>query len=440
MKNPILLLLLLAACCLPRSAAAATDFTFLRPGTRANAMGTAFSTVGNDASSIFYNPANLTTLTNLEVRGETGRRLSPGAPEGESSLTYIRPIPDTSNKVAGIGYYAVRQKGGYDADSLTFATGNRSVIKYFQQPVYYGWAFKMLSLRYPEKTHFGLGLEAGLQVENNSGVKTALVLSDAYLGLGKDLATITLGNSYRIKNTLLLADLRVRGSYSEIFLGAEQDFFNGLVQARAGKGLSLGGGHYLALGLGINTLPWTIDAAWSLPWAGYNEDSGYYGFNVGYRFGAATFSEKLVGDAARKAETLKSQIDDLRGQKSNLESSIATYRVNKSLLETDVTMMQGRMREMETNLKDLQVQTLEQQYKKENPKPVKRYVPPPPERWPKLHKAAAGETLRSIASRYYGNPSLWERIYEANEKNISKGLPVEGAVLTIPAPPASGAK
>ncbi len=437
MKNPTLLLL--AAFCLPLSAAAA-DFTSLRPGARANALGTAFSTVAGDAAAVFYNPANLTTLTDLEVRGETGRRLAPGAPEGESSLTYIRPVPDTRNKVAGIGYYAVRQKGGYDLDSLTFATGDRTVMKYFQQPVYYGWAFKLLSLRYPEKTHFGLGFDAGLQLENNSGVKTALVLSNAYLGLGKALSTITLGNSYRIKNTVLLADLRARGSYSEIFLGAEQDLFNGLVQARAGKGLSLGGGRYLALGLGVNTLPWTIDATWSIHWAGYNENSGYYGFNVGYRFGAATFSEKLVGDAARKAEALKAQIDDLRVQKANLESSIATERVNKSMLETDVTMMQGRMREMETNLKDLQVQALEQQFKKENPKPVKRYVPPPPERWPRLHKAAAGETLRSIASKYYGNPSLWERIYEANEKNISKGLPVEGAVLTIPAPPPSGAR
>lgn len=437
MKNPTLLLL--AVFCLPLAAAGA-DFTSLRPGARANALGTAFSTVGGDASAVFYNPANLTTLTNLEVRGETGRRLAPGAPEGETSLTYIRPVPDTSNKVAGIGYYAVRQKGGYDADSLTFATGDRSVIKYFQQPVYYGWAFKLLSLRYPEKTHFGLGFDAGLQLENNSGVKTALVLSNAYLGLGKTLTTITLGNSYRIKNTLLLADLRARGSYSEIFLGAEQDLFNGLVQARAGKGLSLGGGHYLALGLGMNVLPWTIDAAWSIPWAGYNENSGYYGFNVGYRFGAATFSEKLVGDAARKAETLKTQIDDLRVQKANLDSAIATARVNKSMMETDVTMMQGRMRELETNLKDLQVQALEEQFKKENPKPAKKYVPPAPERWPKLHKAAAGETLRSIASQYYGNPSLWERIYEANEKNVSKGLPVEGAVLTIPPPPASGSK
>ncbi len=413
----------------------AADFTSLSPGTRANAMGTAFSTVDGDAYAVFYNPANLTSLQNLEVRFETARRLAPGAPEGESSLAYIRPVPDKKDQVAGFGYYAVRQHGGYALDALTFGLGDRTIFKYFQLPLFYGGAFKLVSLRTPAKAHLGLGFDAGVRLENNSGLKTALVLSNALFGIGTSLTTLTLGNSYQIKDTTLLADLKTRGSYSELFFGAEESLFNGLVQARAGKGVALAGGAYLALGLGVNVLPWTIDFAWSLPWGGYNEFSGYYGLNFGYRFGAKTFSEKLVGDAARQADALKTQVDDLRLTRANLESSIATDRVNMSMLETDLTMMQGRMRETETNLKDLQVQVLEQQYKKENPKPVKKYVPPPPERWPKLHKAAAGETLRSIASKYYGNPNLWERIYEANEKSISRGLPVEGAILTIPAPP-----
>ena len=416
MKKTVLICLLMQFAC--AAVAGAADFTYMRPGARANAMGTAFSTVEDDACAVFYNPANLTTLTRLETRFETARRLSPDGLEGEASLAYIRPVPDVPDKVAGFGYYAVRQGGGRSSDSLTFATGRRAVIKYFQLPVFYGTSFKILNLRYQEKSHLGLGFDAGVRIENNSGLRTALVISDAMFGLGQSITTLTLGNSYKAGNTLLLADLKSRGSYSELFLGLEHPLFNGLLAARAGKGAALGGGHYLALGLGINTLPWTIDLAWSIPWAGYNENSGYYGINAGYRFGAGTFSEKLVGDASRQAESLKVQIDDLRIQRSNLESGIAAYRVNKSILETDLTMMQGRMREMETNLRDLQLQTLEAQYKKEKPKPVKKYVPPPPERWPKPHKAAAGETLRSLASRYYGNPTLWERINEANEKNI----------------------
>ena len=412
----------------------ASDFTFMRPCARANAMGGAFSTVGEDPCAVFYNPANLTTLTNLEVRLETARRLAGDAPEGEVSAVYIRPVPDTENKVAGLGYYSVRQRGGLGMDSMAFSTGNRSVIKYFQKPIFYGGGMKIIDLREAGKSHLGLGMDAGAQIENNMGFKTALVLSDVTLGLGRSLASITFGNSYRIKDTLLAVDLRARGSYSEVFFGVEHDIFNGLAQIRAGKGLALEGGQYLALGLGVNTLPWTIDLAWSLPWAGYHENVGYYGFNFGYRFGSQTFSEKLVGDASKEAESLKTQIDDLRGQKASLDSAIATGKVNKGMMESDLTLAQSRMRELEANLKELQVQILEAQYRKDNPKPAKKYVPPPPERWPKLHKAAAGETLRSIASKYYGNPALWEKIYDANESVISKGLPIEGAVLTIPAP------
>jgi len=434
MNKPLLLILLAALLRAP--AALASDYTFVRPCPRANAMGSAFSTVEGDACAVFYNPANLTTLENLEVRLETGRRLAGAFPAGEVSGTYIRPVPDTENKVAGLGYYSVRQRGGLGLDSLTFSTGNRTVIKYLQQPLFYGLGFKLVSLRDAEKNHLGLGADAGVQLHGSGGLRTSLVLSDLVLGAGKSLTSITLGNSYRVGNTLLLADLRARGSYSEVFFGAEHDLFNGLVQARAGKGVSLGAGQYLALGLGVNTLPWTLDLAYSIPFGGYNENAGYYGFSFGYRFGSETYSEKLVGDASKEADTLKNQIDDLRVQKANLDSDIAARRVNKSVLETDLTLVQGRMRELETNLKELQVQTLEAQYKKENVKPQKRYTPPPPERWPKLHKAAAGDTLRSIAGKYYGNPNLWELIYEANVKNISKGAPVEGAVLTIPPPPA----
>ena len=434
--NKTLLTSVLSALLLP-AAAGASDYTFMRPCPRADAMGSAFSTVEGDACAVFYNPANLTTIENLEVRFETGRRLAGNSPAGEAAAAYIRPVPDTEDKVAGLGFYSVRQKGGLGLDSLTFSLGNRMTLKYLQQPLFYGFGVKLVSLRDAEKSHIGIGVDAGVQLHGSGGLRTSLVLSDLVLGTGKSLAGLTLGNSYRVSKTLLLADLRARGSYSELFLGAEHPLFNGLLQARAGKGMALGGGEHLALGLGVNTLPWTIDLAWSIPLRGYHKNAGYYGVSASHRFGSETFSEKLVGEASREAEDLKNQIDGLRAQKASLDSAVAAARVNRSITETDVTLMQSRLRELEGNLKELQIQILEAEYKKDAPKPPqRRYSPPPPERWPKYHKTAAGDTLRSVAGKYYGNPSLWELIYDANQKHISKGAPVEGAVLTIPPPPA----
>ena len=436
MKRLSLTLALLLSAAAP---AAPADFTRFRPGVRANAMGTAFSTVTEDPYAVFYNPANLTTLTNLEARFETARRLSGTANKGEASLVYVRPLPDKKNRVVGLGYYASRSRSTLSMDTVQAVFGDRTVIKYFQQPLYFGGGLKLVSLRYPGRSRYGLGAEAGVQLNSDSGLKTALTLSDAILGLGKNSATLALGSSYTLGSTLVLADIRARGTYSEVYFGAEHPLFNGLIQVRAGKGVSTDGSGYLALGAGINTLPWIIDLTFSCPVKGYGRNAGYYGVNAGYRFGAPPFSEKLLGDAARQVEALKAQTAELRAQRANLESSVAAYRVNKGALETDLTLMQGRAREMEQNLKELQLRTLEAQYVKENPKPVKRAFPPaPPEKWPKLHKAAAGETLRSIASEYYGNPNLWERVYQANEKRVLKGLPVEGATFTIPAPPPEG--
>jgi len=416
--------------------AAASDVVFLRPGARANAMGTSFSSVADDPYTIFYNPAGLMNFNNIDVRAGIGRRFFPQAPAGEASLAYLRPVPD-STRVAGLGYYAVRQNKTWSMAALTAGLGDRFTFKYLQRPVLYGGAVKIISLRDPKRGHLGLGFDAGMIFSSNSGLRTALVLSDAGIGLGRSLATLTVGNSYRWRDTLFAADFKTRGSYSEIFYGLEHNLFNSLLQFRAGKGVALNGPDYLVLGLGVNTAPWIIDFATSIPWKGLDRSAGLYEVNVGYRFGAPSYTERFVGEGIAKAGALKIQIDDLRARKAELETAIATDLANKGVMDADLTMMQSRMRDMAARLKDLELQIIDAEHRKENPKPVKKpvIILPKPEKWPKFHKVMTGDTLRSIASRYYGNPSLWERIYEANQKFISRGLPIEGATLEIPVPP-----
>ncbi|OGS08130.1 MAG: hypothetical protein A2270_03560 [Elusimicrobia bacterium RIFOXYA12_FULL_51_18] len=413
--------------------AAAIDFTYLRPGARANALGTAFSSVADDPYTVFYNPAGLMNLSNIENRFGFARRLSPLGAVGEASIAYIRPVPDTSY-IAGLGYHAIRRKTG-SLDSLTMGLGSKFILKYLQRPVLYGANLKIISLRDPEKSHLGLGLESGLLFSSNMGLKTALTLSDVTIGLGRSLTALTLGNSYRWRSILFAMDLKLRGSYAEVFYGVERGILNNLLQVRAGKGVALDGPAYLALGLGVNAAPWIIDFTASIPWKGVNQSAGLYEVTAGYRFDTPGFAENFVGDAAARAGTLRTQVDDLRAQKASLENSIATYRANKGMLETDLNIMQSRMRDMEPRLKDLELQIIEAEHRIEKPKPKKTAAPPKLEKWPKSHKVATGETLRSIASQYYGNPNLWERIYEANQKHISRGLPVEGTVFEIPNPP-----
>jgi hypothetical protein len=418
------------------AASASSDITYIHPGARPNALGTAFSSVADDPYTIFYNPAGLMHIGTIENRFGLARRVSPLSPVGEASFAYSRPVPDTKY-IAGLGYYAIRQNKIGSMDTLVAGLGSSFILKYLQRPVLYGGSLKLISLRDPEKSHFGIGAEGGLIFSSNMGLRTALTLSDLVIGLGRSLTTITLGNSYRLRDTLFTADLKVRGSYSELFYGMEHSLFNNLLQFRAGKGVALNGPGYLALGLGFNATPWIIDFTASIPWKGFYQEAGLYEVNVGYRFDSPTFTESFVGDAGARAGTFRTQVDDLRSQKASLESSISTYRANKGVLESDLTMMQSRRRELENRLKDLELQIIEAEHRKQNPKPaVVRIVIPKPEKWPKLHRILPGETLRSLASLYYGTPTLWERIYDANQKNISRGLPIEGSIFEIPSPPA----
>lgn len=442
MKNIALLLTLLLC---PASEAA--DFTALNPGGRANGMGTAFGSVADDAYGIFYNPAGLSGMSYLEAGGGFARRLAPARPVGEANLVYIRPNPDIENKAAGFGYHALRQGGQGEKDTFLFGQGQRFTLKYFQQPVWWGYNFRITSLRYPAgspdggnsgRSHFGLGGDAGLLLSANNGLRTGLVLSDVNFGLGKSLAAVTLANSIRLKGTLFAADLRVRGGHAEFFPGLERPLFNDLLRLRAGRGVKLGGVDYLAAGLGINLLPWVIDITASLPWKGFHVQGGVYEVSVVHRFGAPTFSERFVGDAAGRARELREQIDGLRQQRLGLENSIMTLRVNRGVMESELAQSQSRLRDLEDRLKETEVSVLDAQFRLDNPPPPPPPAPraKPPEKWPRRHTVQPGETLRSISSKYYGNPNLWERIYQSNEKLIFRGLPREGSVLEIPPPPA----
>ena len=43
-----------------------------------------------------------------------------------------------------------------------------------------------------------------------------------------------------------------------------------------------------------------------------------------------------------------------------------------------------------------------------------------------------GDTLRGLAEKYYGDPNLWNKIYEANPEKMIRGIPKEGTELIIP--------
>ena len=438
MKNKLLTSIFLCATLINAIVLRATDFTYIQPGIRANSMGGAFSAVADDPYAIFYNPAGISTLTDLQLSGEISRRFEADSPIGEIAAVYVRPQPGKTNDVAILGIHSLRHGPDEKKDALVVGYSTIDTLKYFQKPIRWGGNFKIMRLAVDGSNNLGIGFDAGVLLESDIGLKTALTLYDFNIGISKSMMTLTLGNSYRYKNTLFALDLKTRGGYSEFFAGIEHTIMNGLLQLRAGKGLALNGVDYLAYGLGINVLPFTIDIVASIPWEGMHKEGGQYAIGVTYKFGGKTFSESLVGNASSRLDSLKDQIETLRLQRIDLQTDIASYQVNKSIMQSDIIMMESTKRDLETRLQNLEIDIDNAQYIKEEPKPKKRKVIKKVIKWPQRYKIKQGDTLRSIASKFYGNPSLWETIYNANEKNISRGLPKPGATFTIPPPPRKG--
>lgn len=409
------------------------DFTNIYPGARANSMGSAFASIADDPYAVFYNPAGLVQMRTVQLASGIARRRTPLGDMADLSIAYSRPLPFRERGVFGFGYDAIRHSQLGNRDTFLFGYSDTLTLKYLQLPMLWGSNFRIVSLRYPKKSHFGLGMDAGVIFRSFKGLRTGLVLSDLDTGMGRSFATLTLANSYRYEDTTFAMDLRVRGGYAEFFPGIERSFYNDLFRARIGKGINVNGVDYLALGFGYNLDPLVCNFTYSLPWDGFKAKGGVYEMSLTYKFEAPTFNEKMVIEASQRLKEINSRIEDLNKQKNSLEVEVARYQTGKGILESDLAIMQSRLLELQEKVKTLEIEAIDAQFKKQEP-PPRRKVVKTPEVWPKYHKVQSGDTLRSIASKYYGNQNLWQIIYDANQDKIFKGLPAEGSMLRIPPP------
>lgn len=89
--------------------------------------------------------------------------------------------------------------------------------------------------------------------------------------------------------------------------------------------------------------------------------------------------------------------------------------------------------EKEKELKEdtQQVPVVEQTKPLEKPKEIYRFEKL---KFPLAHKVSSGETLISIAEKYYNNSRYWTKIYNANKDKIIKGNLKVGETIIIPEP------
>ncbi|MBI5623956.1 MAG: hypothetical protein HY924_09270 [Elusimicrobia bacterium] len=437
-----------AALILLPSFAWASTYKDLIPGARVMGLGYAVNSLAaDDPFSIFYNPAGPANTPYVQLGSTLGRMNSPRGTLVFGALTYLRPFEPINTATIGGAYLVQRQEHGGDKDVVNFHFSREYKVPYLDlsKPLRIGGNFKMINAEGLDGAGFGIGLDGGLLLRTNMGLALGISIMDLTTNVGLPRMTYGLGLSYTWRKRLTLAtDMRIRDGLTEFYPGIEATFLQGLLKARMGRGLRLDLVETVAFGVGVNFSPLQLDLGMAIPPAGIFRPGGAYQASFNYRFGAPPFAGNFVGSAAGEAETLRGQINELENRKRTLENEADISRTNRVAAQGELDEAERRLLETQEEFRKVMKKKDEAAYDlqllemrippKTQPQLKPRPKPKPAKKWPDRHVAKPGETLRSIAKRYYGDSSLWELIYDSNRGKVDRGFPIEGEILLIPDP------
>ncbi|MFI5361150.1 MAG: tail protein X [Elusimicrobiota bacterium] len=443
----------LAAALFAASTAGAVGFNDVLPGARAMGMGNAFGAIADDPFGIYFNPAGSANTPYVQAAGSVGRLASPVGTLTQAAASYLRPYEPINTATVGASYDFERQVNGGDMDAVLFNYAQEVKVPNvpLSKPLKLGAnvKFENVDVGPGRPSAFAMGFDAGALARTDGGLSVGAALTDLTSRTGVPRGGLLLATAYTWERRLTFAgDFRVKGGLAEYYPGVEASFLEGLLKVRAGRGLSLDGATTVAFGMGVNFSPVVLDVAMSLPPSSINRNAGGYQASFSYRFGAPGFAGQFVGAAAADAERLRTQIEALSDRKKTLEQQTASAETNKNATAGELRVLEQRTGEAQEEYRALLKKNAELDYRAADmaatllppakpvalPKIPYRPAAPPPPSWPKRHKVKTGDTLRALAARYYGDPNQWERIYDANPDAVDRGLPIEGAVLTIPRP------
>jgi hypothetical protein len=428
----------------------AVAFNDVLPGARAMGMGRAFGALADDAFGMWYNPAGTANTPYLQAAGSLGRLQSPVGTLTDFSAAYLRPYEQINTATIGASYHLERQQNSGDMDTVLFNYAQEIKILDIplSKPLKVGGNFKFVNVDRGRNGggKFGMGFDVGTIARTDMGLSIGAALMDLTTSVGVPRGGLLLATAYTWQKRITFAgDFRVKGGLAEFYPGVEASLLQGMLKTRIGKGLSLDGVSTVAFGLGMNFSPVVLDIAMSLPASGINRQGGGYQASFHYRFGAPSFAGQFIGSAAAEAERLRREINHLEDRRKTLDQEAAGAESNKNTATVELRVLQKRAMEAQDEYRALLKKNQELDFLAAEkaagfappPKPIAVPKPPPrpaPPAWPKNHVVAAGDTLRSLAGKYYGDPNQWEKIYDANLDKVDRGLPKEGETLTIPAP------
>lgn len=459
MKNILKHIIILSLLISP--AALWADFDDLGAGSRARGMGDSFTALADDVFGIAYNPAGLGFLQTAQVGADFGKlyfglddnsdllsgftgiaypmikvRTTETVVQSTASAVNISTgaaaLPGMSTVVKTTSYrhlgsFAVAMKYfnlvDYYQESATYLSYGRPVsnkwawgvsVKYLQEK-YVIDQYLMASpvFEYGKKDSVtAMSVDAGLLYNISprffAGI-SVLDINQPNLGLKyEDLlpATGRFGLGWREKGMAWALDAVYRNKLWYYSTGFEK-FIKDIFGVRLGVGYGGKNSLNFATGFSVNISRLQLDYAFQYPVTGIKDISGTHRMSVVFRFGRKKKEELEVGSleyyyarAKDDVSTLSQQLAETKSEKDNLE---------KILVEESTLRIRERIKaaKMETRIGSQSSSTALQAGPRES-KDTR-------------HIVRSGETLQSIANKYFGDEKYWNEIYQANKDSVGRG-------------------
>ncbi|MCX7910156.1 MAG: LysM peptidoglycan-binding domain-containing protein [Endomicrobia bacterium] len=256
---------------------------------------------------------------------------------------------------------------------------------------------------------------------------------------------LNFGYKYEYKNIKVFPNLKIEFSSLMDYIFAFSFeykflFFNKKIKLTPSFGIGYGKNDYSSISLGFGFYTSQISFNYAYMWSPLSkvDTGGIQCFSLNYKFLPVEVEEEKIS---------KKEYYKLLLEKQQLEEQIKSFTSKQPMpTEEELTptlqppqpqqpstteeILLKKLEELEKKLKEAESRKIEEKPKPQQPTTTSPLQPTVPKK--RYHTVVEGDTLPKLAEKYYGNPSEWRRIYEANKDKIIRGQLVPGSVLEIP--------
>ncbi|MFN3966744.1 MAG: type IX secretion system membrane protein PorP/SprF [Endomicrobiia bacterium] len=442
------------------------DFEYLGVGARPAGLSNSYTAISDDVYGIYFNPGGVAFVENSEISAEYARlwlNLTDDSNLSNGFIGYVHPLRDNLNKL-GVCWQNFSLIGYYIENILTFSYSRKT-----SNNLGLGFGLKYMHQNYTMDSYtkidpiFDYGNKTGKSV---IGIDAGILWNfypDYFLGFSlinlnqpnisldeKEGETLPLTfnfglayrYNYRYSNSFNLS-LGLTNTRNDIKTqaGIEKWFHKNKWAIRGGFGFGSRQYFNLSFGSSLRFKKAQIDYSFSFPVSGIEQTYGTHRFTISYKFGTKVLEEKVLSseEFLKEKEELTKKYQE---QITQLENKIAELEIKlkeaeRTKISPDVEYLNNRIKTLEFELKQAQEKLKSVQEEKTKSIEVVPSVRPKIEEKPPVpkirkHTVKEGESLPSIAEKYYGDSTRWKEIYEANKDKIKRGQIVPGQVLIIP--------